>query len=81
MQKGTKRRDGERDFPRDGWIAQIAEAQIEQLANVGCPSQLAAALEHRRRAIDADHWNAGLGNRNGDPACADAELEHRPARE
>ena len=45
-------------------------------ARVGAPS---GAVEHRRVEVDAGHVVAGLGERDGEPAGPDGELEDRAA--
>jgi hypothetical protein len=80
MEKGAEGRDGEGDFLAHGRIAHVTETKIDELGDSRLSGSLAAALEHRSGGVDADHRDAGLGDRNGDSACADAELERGPAR-
>ena len=45
----------------------------------GCPGALGRAGEHRRRDVDPDHAPPrALGDRHGDAAVPDRELDDRP---
>ena len=78
VQQRAERDDHERHRPLDRRVAEVAVAQIDRDAGESGP--LAGDLEHPLGEIDADHLDPLGRDRDGDPARADAELDHRAAR-
>ena len=77
VQQRTERCEHERELALDRRVAHVAVTQVE--LDTGERGGLACDLEHPGREVDADHLDPGGRDRHGDPAGADAELEHRPA--
>jgi hypothetical protein len=76
MQVRAKRADHERHALVDGRIEQVAHPQVElHTRECGAPR---TDVEHPARRIDADHADPVGGDRNGDAAGADAELDNGP---
>ena len=69
----------ERDALVDRRLAQIADAQVEQVGHALALPVLARDGEHSRRLVDADHLDAGAGGGDGDASRADRQLDDRPA--
>ena len=78
VEQRAERADDERERLVDRRVAHVAVAQVELDARQR--GALARHLEHPGRQVDADDADARRGDRHRDPARADAELEHRPAR-
>ena len=64
----------------DRRLAQVAEAEVEQLRDALLLGPLARHGEHARRLVDADHRDPGTGGRDRDPPGADGQLDDRAAR-
>ena len=79
VQKRAEGADRERDSLLDGGLAQVSEAQVEAAPRRRPTPRRARDGEHLRRRVDADHPDAGLRDRNRDPAGADCELDDGPA--
>src|SRR5512132_773730 len=80
VQVRAKRADHEGHGFVERRVPEIAEPQIEQLGDAGLLGTSAARGEHLARRVDPDHALPRLGDRNRNPASADPELEHGPAR-
>ena len=80
MQVRAKGAEHERHPLADGWVREVADAQVDEARDTGLRGPLAADLEHPARGVDPDHGDAGYGDRHGDPAGPDAELDDGAAR-
>ena len=80
VQQRAEGADRERDPLTDGRLSQVADAQVEALGDAGRLRGGAGDRQHLRRGIDSDHVDAGLRDRNRDPAGADGQLDHGAAR-
>ena len=76
--RGTGRRRAARAPRRAGRAGRRARRSSE-LGDACLLGPRPADLEHPGRGVDADHRDAGLRDRDGDPAGADAELDDRAA--
>jgi hypothetical protein len=79
MEVGAERARHEAHALLDRRVAQVADAQVEELAHAGTVGLGGAHVEHPARRVDADDADPGLGSRDRDPPGADAELDDRPA--
>ena len=75
VQQRAERDQDERDALVDRRLAQVAEAEVDELGDAVAPRRAPGDLEHRGRAVDADDADAGLRDRDGDPAGAARELD------
>src|SRR5207245_2287711 len=75
MEVGAERADDELDRFVDRGIGQVAETQVESTLHAGGRGSFPADVEHAVGRVDADHRNAGRGDRDGDPPRADTELD------
>ena len=75
VEEGAERADDEWHRALDGRITEIAGAEIEPLGNAFVRGRLACDREHALGRVDADDVHSGLGDRDGDPAGTDAELD------
>ena len=78
VQERAERDQDERDAFLDGRLAHVAEPQVEQRLDAFRPRVVPRNLEHPGGGVDADHADAGLGDRHADPAGAAGELDHGP---
>src|SRR5205823_2945193 len=78
VEERAERAGDELDALGDGRIAQVAEPEVQLRRDAGEVGALAADLEHPGRRVDADHADAVGGDRDRDPAGADAKLHDRP---
>jgi hypothetical protein len=80
VEERAKRDRHERNPLLDRRLAEVAEAQVEQVGDTLALRVLPRDGEHPRRLVDADHLDAGAGDGDCDPPGADCQLDHRTAR-
>ena len=76
VEVGAERAGDELHRLRDGRVPKIALPEVEERSDARRLRPFAANLEHPRRRVDSDQRHARLGGGNGNPAGADAELDH-----
>jgi hypothetical protein len=79
VQVGPERAGDEADALRHRRLAQVAEAQVEQVGDARELRLPPADCEHPVGGVDPDHRHPLDRRRDRDPAGADAQLDHRAA--